>query len=57
MDLAPLFLLALIDVDVIFLFGYVLDSTEHEDIVLVVDHRKASSWLNEENSTSGVSLL
>ena len=57
MDLAPLFLVALIDIDVIFLFSYVLDSTEHEHIVLVVDDRKTSSWLNEEKSTSGVSLL
>ncbi len=57
MDLTPLLLIALVDVDVILFLGDVLDASEHEEIVLVVDHRVASSRLSKKGGTSGVSLL
>jgi hypothetical protein len=46
MDLAPLRLIALVDVDIVLLLGDVLNASEQEEVVLVVDHRVPSSWLS-----------
>jgi hypothetical protein len=46
MDLAPLRLIALVDVDIVLLLGDVLNASEQEEVVLVVDHRVSSSRLS-----------
>jgi hypothetical protein len=43
MDFPPIFCWELINVDVIFLFGDILNTAEHEDIVLENEHRVSSS--------------
>lgn len=57
MDLAPLLFVALVNIDIVLFLGHVLDASKHEQVVLVVDHRVAASWLDRRGVTSGVSLL
>lgn len=35
----------LVDIDIVFLFRYVLDASKHEDVLIVAEHRVASSSL------------
>lgn len=57
MDLEPLRLLVLVDVYVVLLLRYVLDSSEEEEVFVEAHHRVPSSRLNRNTRTSGVSLL
>ena len=57
MNLTPNILFLFIDIDIVFLFGHVLNASENKDIIIIIQHGMSSSALDYYKITSGDSLV